>query len=476
MLETVAYTRYYGSTGSHDGPTGSHPECARVLQAYLPAADFAATAVGGILAGCFAGYSYHPILPALVASGATCMYLSVNRNYDLQNLSRPFFQSQLLISASILWLATGFATSAGLPPRERPPFEDFALAAFVGLTVLAALRLGAGLLLQAWRRAGKFQHNIAIVGLNDVSKDLIERLQADRLASVRIAGLYQAPGDTSRVTHGGLIVTGAPGDLVEHCAMGMFDLIIMALPHGVENVDGNLDRLVSLTGCDVGIVSQRELAAAHKIRLDHFGDGFAVAVAAYDPPADRSVHKIVFDRSVALVLLVLLLPVFLFIGVAIRLDSKGPVFFRQPRCGYRNRTFHILKFRTLYHKFRDLRADQQTIRNDSRVTRVGRWLRRTSLDELPQLLNVVKGEMSLVGPRPHATGTRAGHRHLREIVDTYLLRHKVKPGITGLAQINGCRGAIRSDDQVVERVAYDMFYIENWSFLLDLKILIMTIF
>jgi Undecaprenyl-phosphate glucose phosphotransferase len=168
----------------------------------------------------------------------------------------------------------------------------------------------------------------------------------------------------------------------------------------------------------------------------------------------------------------LLAPLMLLIVIAIRIDSKGPALFRQKRLGFLNQEFDIYKFRTMKHEPSSSERTIQATRDDSRVTRVGRILRKTSLDELPNLINVLNGTMSLVGPRPHAID----HNHLfSETVSSYFIRHKVKPGITGWAQVNGYRGATDSAEKLEGRVKYDIYYAENWSFGLDLQIMVMTI-
>jgi exopolysaccharide biosynthesis polyprenyl glycosylphosphotransferase len=185
--------------------------------------------------------------------------------------------------------------------------------------------------------------------------------------------------------------------------------------------------------------------------------------------------KPLIDRSVAALALLVLLPLMAAIALAIRLESHGPALFSQERIGFRARRFRCYKFRTMYHHMADTHASRQATRDDLRVTRFGRFLRRSSLDELPQLLNVLKGEMSLVGPRPHAPETRAGGRMFSEIVPFYDLRHCVRPGITGWAQVNGWRGETRTARDIEMRVRYDLDYITNWSLLFDLRIVLLTL-
>jgi exopolysaccharide biosynthesis polyprenyl glycosylphosphotransferase len=196
----------------------------------------------------------------------------------------------------------------------------------------------------------------------------------------------------------------------------------------------------------------------------------------YDKPiADwGTVAKWLFDKTLGILALAMFAPVMVAIAVAIKLDSRGPVLFRQKRYGFNNELIEICKFRSMYTDRCDANADRLVTKADDRVTRVGRFLRKTSLDELPQLLNVIKGELSLVGPRPHALSAKAADRLYGEVVAGYFARHKVKPGITGWAQINGWRGETDTPEKIQRRVDHDIYYIENWSVLLDLYILLCT--
>jgi exopolysaccharide biosynthesis polyprenyl glycosylphosphotransferase len=181
------------------------------------------------------------------------------------------------------------------------------------------------------------------------------------------------------------------------------------------------------------------------------------------------------DRLAAAIGLILLYPLFLAIALIIRLESPGPALFTQPRIGFRQQIFNCYKFRSMYHHMAEPCGTTQATRDDVRVTRFGRFLRRSSLDELPQLLNVLKGEMSLVGPRPHAPSTRAAGCLFAELVPNYHERHCVRPGITGWAQVNGWRGETRTPEDIQMRVRYDMDYIRNWSLLFDVRILLLTL-
>jgi putative colanic acid biosynthesis UDP-glucose lipid carrier transferase len=184
------------------------------------------------------------------------------------------------------------------------------------------------------------------------------------------------------------------------------------------------------------------------------------------------VKKRALDYSLTVLALPLLLPVMALIALAIRLETRGPVFFRQYRYGFANEAFLIWKFRTMRHESVAPRKTLQAVPGDPRITQIGRFLRRTSLDELPQFFNVLNGTMSLVGPRPHAVDHNEQYSHM---IRGYLARHRVRPGITGWAQVNGLRGATRTVEQMEARVKHDIYYTENWSLVFDLKILAMTL-
>jgi lipopolysaccharide/colanic/teichoic acid biosynthesis glycosyltransferase len=189
----------------------------------------------------------------------------------------------------------------------------------------------------------------------------------------------------------------------------------------------------------------------------------------------RSHTKRLFDATSASLALLFLAPLFAAIAAGIKLTSPGPVFFTQYRYGHRNHRFRIYKFRTMHTHLEDRFGTKQTVANDPRVTMFGRFLRKTSLDELPQLINVILGHMSLVGPRPHVPGMQAASTLYESLVPYYFQRHMIRPGITGLAQVSGCRGSTADADAAISRVGYDLEYIEQWSLWLDVKIIWWTV-
>jgi polysaccharide biosynthesis protein PslA len=188
-----------------------------------------------------------------------------------------------------------------------------------------------------------------------------------------------------------------------------------------------------------------------------------------------SIGKRIFDIAVSSAALLFLAPLLVVVAIVIKLTSRGPVLFHQYRYGYRNRAFKIYKFRSMRADLGDARGVKQTVQGDSRVTAVGRILRKTSLDEIPQLINVIKGDMSLVGPRPHVPGMLAAQLPYEHLVPYYFQRHSARPGITGLAQVSGCRGSTVEPNRAISRIDYDLDYIEKWSLRMDIMIIARTI-
>jgi putative colanic acid biosynthesis UDP-glucose lipid carrier transferase len=219
---------------------------------------------------------------------------------------------------------------------------------------------------------------------------------------------------------------------------------------------------------DQSVIFDRNLRVTSSVKVE---DATAFAQRTLNSGAASSLAKRLLDIVAASLLLAFLAPSFVVCALLIKLDSRGSIFFLQRRTGLHGRSFRIIKFRTMTVA-EDGAEVVQAKRNDMRVTRIGGLLRRSSIDELPQLINVIRGEMSLVGPRPHAL---AHDEHFSKLAPDYYGRFRVRPGITGLAQVKGYRGEILEPEQIIQRIEYDNLYAESWSFIMDIKILIGTV-
>lgn len=323
-------------------------------------------------------------------------------------------------------------------------------------------------ILQRWKSFGLFARRVGVYGSGDIARSLVERLSSD-VQRVRILGVFD---DLPPMQKPSVLLTGTLSDLIRMGQETHFDEVIIALPSSepkrIENAIAQLSILpTKINLCpDALAFNLRPLGVVNL-------DGVSL-LELVKPPLDNwaPILKGVEDRLLASLAVLLVLPFMFLIALAIKLDSRGPVFFKQRRHGFNHRIISVFKFRTMNVTL-DGAHIPQTTRHDPRVTRVGRFLRRTSLDELPQLFNVLRGDMSLVGPRPHAV---AHNEHYASVLEIYAVRHKVKPGITGWAQINGYRGETDTPEKMRKRVEYDLYYIENWSIWFDLKILFLTPF
>ena len=346
-----------------------------------------------------------------------------------------------------------------------------------GLVALFGERLALSFLAKRWIREGRLYRRAVIVGGGPEAEHLIKALEASADTDIRIVGIFDDRGP-DRVSP---LVAGYPklgniDELVEFARNSRLDLLIVSLPVTAEK--RLLELLKKLWVLPVDI---RLSAHTNKLRFRPRTYSYIGNVPFIDisdkPIADWDfVKKWLFDKMVATLGLIVLAPVMLLIALAITFDSKGPVLFRQKRLGFNNEPIDVYKFRTMYSDSTDAEASKLVTKDDPRVTRVGRFLRKTSLDELPQFFNVVKGDLSLVGPRPHALKAKAADKLYADAVDGYFARHRVKPGVTGWAQINGWRGETDTQDKILRRVEHDLYYIENWSVTFDLYILLMTPF
>lgn len=342
----------------------------------------------------------------------------------------------------------------------------------LGLSVLAIYRTVLRILLRWFRMHGRNCRTVAIVGATDIGSRLEHYMQNMAWIGLNCLGTFddRVP-DSDRTMAVDTVLRGSVNDLIEHAKAGEVDIVYLALSMGQEVAVKNVMDALSNTTVTVYLVpdySQLYLLRAHWEVL-----GNIPMVGLVDTPNKGygGVLKATIDVVLAGSLIVLLaLPMFL-VAAGVLLTSPGPVIFRQTRYGLNGREFKIWKFRTMT-VCEDRDEFQQAVRNDPRVTKFGAFLRRTSIDELPQLFNVLMGDMSIVGPRPHPVAMSDQQRNL---INRYMQRYKVKPGITGWAQVNGARGETDTLEKIRTRVRLDLEYIDNWTIWLDLKIIYHTI-
>jgi Undecaprenyl-phosphate glucose phosphotransferase len=347
-----------------------------------------------------------------------------------------------------------------------------------GLTALVVSRRLLFLLVRTWTREGRLTRRTVIVGGGEPGAHVIEELRRQKDSGVKVIGLFDDRGDERASAEcAGERKLGTVDDLVEFGRRTRVDLVIFSLPISAENRILQMLKKLWVLPVDIRLAAHSNKLQFRPRSYSYIGKVPVIDVADR-PIADWDVvMKWLFDKIVGGLILLCALPPMALIAIAIKLDSRGPVLFKQKRYGFNNDLIEVYKFRSMYVDAADAKADKLVTKDDPRVTRVGRFIRKASLDELPQLFNVViKGNLSLVGPRPHAVNAKAEERLYDEAVDGYFARHRVKPGITGWAQVNGWRGETDTHEKIQNRVEHDLFYIENWSVLLDLYIVMRTPF
>lgn len=348
----------------------------------------------------------------------------------------------------------------------------------VATAALILTRIGMTLLARHWTEAGRLGHRAVVVAGDEAAGELIKQIESQPNHAVRICGVFDDRGKERAPTLvAGYPTLGSVADLVEFARIAHVDMVIVTIPINAEDRLLEVLRKLWVLPVDIRLSAHtenldfRDRSSASFIGSMPFVDVIERPVADWDAIVKRGIDIVFTSLALAL-----LSPLMLITALAIRLDSPGPVFFRQKRYGFNNEVIEILKFRSMYHEMADPLAKRAVKKGDSRVTRVGRFIRKASIDELPQLFNVLTGELSLVGPRPHAINAHTDERLWEEVVEGYFARHKVKPGITGWAQINGWRGEIDSTYKIHKRVEFDIYYIENWSILFDIYIMARTPF
>ena len=414
----------------------------------------------------------------LALLGASAVYTLLAQYNGLYRFAPARPLSVQISRIFLLWLSVfAMLAVAAFLTRSTPDFSrGWFLAWFaVGFAGLAAFRLVVFAQLQSWTRTGLFERRAVIVGGGKRAEELILALQA--APEVRICGIFDdRDDDRSPAVVRGYPKLGTIPELVTFARKARIDLLIVTIPVTAEKRVLTILEKLWVLPIDIKLSAQGS-ALRFRDRTYSFVGGVPFLDIADKPIADwNHVTKWLFDRIIGAILLLAALPVMGAVALAVKLESRGPVLFKQKRYGFNNEVIEVYKFRSMYTDLTDYKALTQVTPDDPRVTRVGRFIRRTSLDELPQLFNVVfTGTLSLVGPRPHAVeGRIVSNKLFEQVVDGYFARHRVKPGVTGWAQVNGLRGAADTAEKVEQRTRYDFYYIENWSVLFDLYILLLT--
>jgi Undecaprenyl-phosphate glucose phosphotransferase len=400
---------------------------------------------------------------------------------ELYSISALRTRVEQLSRVGLIWtIVFLLATATAFFARPDGDFSRVWAASWFGSVLLSLYggRLIISSMVRHWTREGRLIRRTVIVGGGSAGEHLIHALNAQRDSDLDIRGVFDDRNDDrSPPSVAGLSKLGTVDDLVEFARRTRIDLLLVSLPITAEERVLQMVRKLWVLPVDL-----RLAAHASKLRFRPRAYSYIGNVPTLDvlerPIADWNyVAKWLFDRIVGWLILIVMAPLMALCAVAIKLDSRGPVFFRQNRYGFNNELIEVFKFRSMYTEQSDVSAVKLVTKDDPRVTRVGRFLRKTSLDELPQLINVaIKGNLSLVGPRPHALHAKAENQLYDEVVDGYFARHRVKPGITGWAQVNGWRGETDTNEKIQRRVEHDLYYIENWSVFFDVYILVRTPF
>jgi putative colanic acid biosynthesis UDP-glucose lipid carrier transferase len=369
------------------------------------------------------------------------------------------------ISTAILLLCVNFLRVDYLEP-EGIQFTWFVLAALL----LGLYRMFLRFILRVLRAQGYNTRNVVIVGAGLLGQKLANNIIKHSSFGLVFSGYYDDELPSQNVVAAQTL--GNLEQLVIDCKSGGVDRVYIVLPPQAYDRRKWLVKQLSDSTASVYIVPDVFTYQLLHSRSDTIMG--IPTISIYDSPIDGSnaIIKRIEDVILSILILTLISPVIIGLAIAVKVTSKGPVFFKQNRYGIDGKPIKVWKFRSM-NVMEDGAKVTQATKNDKRFTPIGQFIRKTSLDELPQFLNVLQGQMSIVGPRPHAV---AHNEQYRSLVDGYMLRHKVKPGITGWAQINGWRGETDTLDKMEKRIEFDLEYIQNWSLVLDLNIVFLTIF
>jgi len=430
--------------------------CAFVLSAYIK----------------FDGFDwrgYYVVLPIIVISWVGVVVIFSDENFQFRNTFSQRLKGEFLE----FLLFTGIVSFALLALDLKLYSRLMVFGTILGFFFMR--NLGYLILyqyLRMKRRKGKHVTNVLILGAGRIGGELLKNVNSARSFGYKIVGfLDDNPNNTS--IHDEL-VKGGLDDLSGILKSTKVDELIIALPFHEEQKIQKALELADFHGLRTRAVPDYYRLFERSFRASSFGTLPIINVRQI--PLDNifsSALKRVFDVVFSMLVLIPVIPLLFILAVVIKIDSRGPVFYRPVRVGKGGKQFVCLKLRTMFENEDSADSAKSTVAGDVRITAVGKKLRRYNLDELPQFINVIKSEMSVVGPRPHRTFL---NRDMQTKVEGYMLRHYIKPGITGWAQVNGWRGPTSTVEQKLQRTNHDLWYIENWSFWLDLEIVFKTVF
>jgi len=441
--------------------------------------DLVALAAAAVIAFAFC-VSFNPILVEyyIVCAGFIGLIgyylMSSSGMYEISAIMRPLARSDIVLvsiaSAFLFYFAIALSLKVADIYSTQWIYSFFALSFLLVCTGRVLLKQ---VLLRLARRR-MIGRSLVVLGTGPQARVLLDRMGRLKPYFTDVRGVFALGPAPEMPVFEGYPVLGSEEELLDYARANRIDDVVIAVPW---NEDGTVTRVVEeLKQLPVNVYMAMDLAGFRLEFRPVLGQLNQLPLFEIVQRPISGWHyflKRVEDFVLASVLIVVAAPLMLLIAAAIKLDSRGPVFFMQKRLGFNNEEFEIYKFRTMTHRDAPETEVPQARRDDPRTTRIGRILRRSSLDELPQLFNVLEGTMSLVGPRPHALPHNEDYgRQIRG----YFARHKVKPGITGWAQVNGLRGETDTLEKMKARVSHDVYYAENWSLLFDLRILVMTAF
>jgi len=423
------------------------------------------------------GEIIHHDIAFIVVTAAFCLHFS--GAYQPYTFVKRLSTLKALVSAGLGLFCVSYLCHIILDVFSEGLEEFWIYWASTAGTIIIAARIVVHIFMARRVRAGMMRETVAIVGGGSRAERLIDYIREECGHTTEIIGIFddrdigRFPARSSRDRRH--IPNGTIDELLALGKDKRITRIIVAFPLAAEDRLHQVFKRLKSLSVDILLCPDHIGFSLLNLNVDSVGALPLLKVAETPFSGFSYFAKLAEDKILAVLAIILFGPIMIAAAIAIKLESPGPVLFRQLRYGVDNTPFQVYKFRSMYWHKSDHVGVQQVTRTDNRVTAVGRFLRRHSIDELPQLFNVLEGTMSIVGPRPHAVGMRTANLLCEEIVETYEHRHRVKPGITGWAQVNGSRGPTDTPRQLMRRVELDLFYIENWSVYLDLKIIILTV-